>query len=500
MVDQHQAELAAAVERFRDLRVLVLGDPVLDTFVTGRPTRLCSEQPVPVLVREGEERRPGGAANTAANLGALGARPVLVGVVGADAAGEDLESCLRDAGVDTSGIVHDPDQPTCHKLRVLAGEHYVARIDTEPSADLSPEIEQELLHQLGTHLPQADLVVVSDYCLGTVSAAAMRLTCESAGARTVVLDARDLLRHSGARVNLATPNLKEAQEAAGLATIRPEPSPEDLAALAERLRQRLEAESIAVTMGAAGALVIRRDGTSERLTTRAVAARGEVGAGDSLVATAGLGLAAGLDVSAAVRLGMEAAALAVARPFTATVTAAQLSRRLRLAYLDGESTPASLDSDLESTLSSARAQGLRVVLTNGVFDLLHEGHVDLLRRARGLGDLLVVAINDDASSRHLKGEGRPINDVKEREGMLRALDCVDHVVVFGGPTAGSVVAAVRPDVYVKGDDHDIEAVPEAAAARELGAQLVSIPRARTVSTSQIIDRVLAVNRPGAGKV
>lgn len=500
MVDHHHSRLAAAVRRFRQLRVLVLGDPVLDAFLTGTPTRLCTEQPVPVLLRTGEERKAGGAANTAANLSALGSSVALAGVIGADSAGRELTGCLREAGVDTSGLVVDPHQPTCHKLRVLAGEHYAARIDTERSAPLSSQVEGELLERLHSRLPQADLVVVSDYGQGTVSTAAIELVCDSGGRnRPLVLDAKDLRKHAGVRVTLATPNLMEALEVAGLPPLGQEPSLAELETLAERLRESLRAESIAVTLGGRGALVVHTDGTTERLRSGPVVVRSEVGAGDSLVAAAGLGLAAGMDVSSSVRLGMEAAAVAVAKPLTATVTAAELCRRLRGANLASDGTPKSLGEDLDSELSQARSAGLRIVFTNGVFDLLHEGHVDLLRRARALGDLLVVGVNDDASSRQLKGEGRPINNARERQAMLQALDCVDHAVIFEGLTASAVVTAVRPDVYVKGDDHDLAKLPEAAAARQVGAQLVCIPRARSLSTSQIIERVLSVGRPVASK-
>ena len=499
MANREQAQLWQVVERFAQPRVLVLGDPVIDAFLACRPTRLCTEQPVPVLLRSGEEMRPGGAANTAANLGALGAQVALVGIVGADAPGADLRRCLEEGGVDASGLVVDPDRPTCHKLRILAGDHYGARVDTEPHLPASPSAEGRLLDELERRLDAADLIVVSDYSLGAVSAAAMRLVSRFASRRPVVLDARDLRPHARARVRLVTPNLKEAHQVAGLPARGSAADLAELPTLAERLRERLQAEWIAATLGAQGALLIGPDGSSERLATQPVQARSEAGAGDSLAAAAGLGLAAGLEPSAALRLGMEAAALAVAKPMTATVTAAELVDRLRLADLVVVEAPATLDAGLQAVLDQARARGLRIVFTNGVFDLLHEGHVDLLRRARALGDLLVVAVNDDASSRQLKGEGRPINDVEERVALLRALDCVDHVVVFEGPTASPLVAAVRPDVYVKGDDHDIERVPEAAAARQLGARLVSIPRARAVSTSQIIDRVLSVGRPAASK-
>jgi D-beta-D-heptose 7-phosphate kinase / D-beta-D-heptose 1-phosphate adenosyltransferase len=337
VVNQHRSPLAAVVGRFRQVRALVLGDPVLDSFLTGTPNGLCREQPVPVLLRSGEERKPGGAANVAANLSALGASVVLVGVIGADSAGEELTACLREAGVDTSRLVLDSDQPTCHKLRVLAGDQYVARIDTERRRCPSPQVEQLLLQLLQGQLGDADVVVISNYCQGTVSAASLRMVCESAGHRPpIVLDAKDLLEHAGARVALATPNLSEALEAAGLAPTGGEPSNAQLDELAGSLRGRLQAESIAVTMGGAGTLLIDGGGATERLAAHSVVPRSEVGAGDSLVAAAALGLAVGMGASSAVRVGMEAAALAVSKPRTATVTAEELWGRLRRLDLEGE--------------------------------------------------------------------------------------------------------------------------------------------------------------------
>jgi D-beta-D-heptose 7-phosphate kinase/D-beta-D-heptose 1-phosphate adenosyltransferase len=482
----------------------VLGDPILDGFLTGAPTRLCSERPVPVLVRAGEEDRAGGAGNTAANLRTLGAQVVLLGLIGSDWAGGVLRGCLERAEVNPGGLLVDDTRPTPHKLRILAGEHYVARIDSEASGPPPPQVEQELLERLQAELDRADVVVVSDYGLGSVSRTAMWLVTRAARLRQipVVLDAKDLLRHAGAAVTVATPNWEEAHRAAGLG----EPSvgmfdPEQLEALARELPARLEAESIAVTMGWRGVLLLSRSQPAEHLRGHPVTPRNEVGAGDSLVAGVSLALAAGAPLRQALQLGMEAAAVAVAKPLTATVSLAELAERLEVASWESPPPPAGLDPELEAALADARARGRRVVFTNGVFDLLHEGHVSLLRRARALGDLLVVALNSDASARRLKGPGRPINQVEERAAVLRALDCVDHVIVFEEPTASALVAAVRPDVYVKGDDHDVDRVPEATVARELGARLVSIPRVRSISTSQIIDRVLTGARtltPEAG--
>jgi D-beta-D-heptose 7-phosphate kinase/D-beta-D-heptose 1-phosphate adenosyltransferase len=256
-------------------------------------------------------------------------------------------------------------------------------------------------------------------------------------------------------------------------------------------------DNIVVTRGADGVVLVGRTGLPVQLAGRSSQARNAVGAGDSLVAALALGLATGASLGDSVRLGMESAAIAVTKPHTAAVSFAELSESLGTAGWDPETLPrATISAQTEILLCQARSAGKRLVLTNGIFDLLHEGHVSLLRRARCLGDLLVVALNTDESVRGLKGEGRPINNVEERRALLEALGCVDQVIVFDGPSAASVVRAVRPDVYVKGDDHEIERLPEAVLARQLGARLVSMPRVHAVSTTQIIDRVLARANPG----
>jgi D-beta-D-heptose 7-phosphate kinase/D-beta-D-heptose 1-phosphate adenosyltransferase len=480
--------------RFEGLKVVVLGDPVLDGFLTGPPTRLCSEQPVPVVLKSSEENRPGGAANTAANLRALGARVALLGLVGADAPGEALRSCLQEAGVAVDGLVVDRSRPTPHKLRILAGDHYVARVDSESSMPASTQIEQQLLERLEPELADSDVVVVSDYGLGSVSRASMRLASRAATreGRAVVLDAKDLLSHASAPVTVATPNWLEAHAVAGLPVPAGAPSECDLETLGRELLRRLNAGNVAVTRGAHGVVLFGRTEAPEQLNSPLVLVRNEVGAGDSLVAGLALSLAAGAPLRDAVRIGIESAAVAVTKPLTAIVSLAELSERLEVAGWETGLAPPGVSAQMQSVLSEARVLGRRIVFTNGVFDLLHEGHVSLLQRGRRLGDLLVVAVNSDQSASRLKGQGRPIHQLEERCALLAALDCVDLVIAFDGPTACNLVAAVRPDVYVKGEDHDLERVPEGTLARSLGARLVSIPHVRAVSTTQIIERVLGV--------
>jgi D-beta-D-heptose 7-phosphate kinase/D-beta-D-heptose 1-phosphate adenosyltransferase len=475
------------VERFERLKALVVGDLILDTFLIGRPTRLCAEGPVPVLVKSAERHLPGGAANTAANLSALGARTTLVGLVGADQAGATLRASLEETGVGTSRLVDTPGRSSPHKVRLMAGRHYVARFDEEPGTSVAREVEERLLEQLGDGLADADVVVVSDYGCGTATPRVLELLRGFAERRSVplVVDSKQLRRFREVRATAVTPNLDEASRLAGA----PGESLDTwLQHAGQRLLRQLKAEWVVVTLGGEGLFAASREGRRLRLHGSPVRVADEVGAGDSLVAALSLGLAAGGDLQDAARLGLEASAVAVAKPETAVVRSEELRDRLAMLNASPDAQPA---RRLAARLAPERRAGKRLVFTNGVFDLLHEGHVAFLRRARELGDLLVVAVNSDLSSRRLKGKSRPINTESERAAVVSALDCVDEVVLFDDATAEELIRALQPEVYVKGDDHDPQTLPEAAAVREAGGEVVILPRVSRLSTSAIIDRVMA---------
>ncbi|HEV2106843.1 MAG TPA: PfkB family carbohydrate kinase [Thermomicrobiales bacterium] len=484
------------VRRFDGLRALVIGDAILDSYLRGTVARLCSEGPVPVVSKTGQESSPGGAANTAANLRALGAEVIYLGVVGADPAACTLRHALRERDVDDAWLVEDEAAETLHKLRILAGDQYVVRVDEGETRRASAGAEARLLAHVDDAFPLADVVVVSDYGYGAVSDVVIeRLRALiAASPRLLVVDAKDVRRFHRSGATLIAPNHLEARMAVEPAV---RPDPEVCLAEVERIGRRLlamvDARYAAITLAAQGVLLLGRDGTADHLPTRPVVHADDVGAGDSFTAAAALALAAGGEPVDAVRIGIEAAGIAVTKPRTAVVPREDLLRRLGR----GEDVVGPGVAALAARIDADRVAGRTVVFTNGVFDLLHAGHVQFLRMARELGDILVVGVNSDASVRRLKGKSRPINSERDRLALVAALDVVDHAILFEDDTPASLIRALRPHLHVKGGDYANTEIPEADAVREVGARSVILPRIGLASTTGVIDRVLATATNGS---
>jgi D-beta-D-heptose 7-phosphate kinase / D-beta-D-heptose 1-phosphate adenosyltransferase len=469
---------AGLVDRFRGLRVTVVGDAIVDRFADCAPRRLCAEAPVPVVQRRGEVCAPGGAANVAANLAALGARVRLAALVGPDAAGAWLRADLEARGVDVEALLTDASCRTQQKTRIIAEGQYLVRVDegeTAPGRSLREAAEAALAG--------ADGVVLSDYALGVLDAGLIRRLAARRPAGPLVVDTKRLASFRRVRPTAVTPNLDEAAALSG--------GPRDPETMARRVRRETDAELVLLTMGPAGVHLLAGDGAGELVPARPVRVESEVGAGDSFVAALALALAAGADPGLAAGAAVEAAGIAVAKRYTAVVHAAELSRALGTSDAGGrQGTPeASALSALQPALEDRRRRGQRLVFTNGVFDLLHAGHVDFLRRARRHGDALIVAVNSDAGARRLKGPGRPVVAERERVAMLAALDCVDHVLAFDAGTAAGLLRRIRPHVYVKGGDHSEDGLPEAETARQVGARIVILDRTLPASTTSLIRRV-----------
>ena len=497
MADRSSSSSTVDVVRgFRGLRALVIGDAMLDSYLEGTATRLCKEGPVPVVRKAAEARTPGGAANAAANLAALGAEVVFVGLVGDDPAGALLRVALRERGVDDRWLVVDPAVETLHKLRVLADGQYVVRFDEGESRDCSAAGRHRLLAHVEEGFPRCDLVVVADYGYGVASDAVIDRLRSLRRARPVPLavDAKEIARFRRAGATIVTPNLREAERAVDpSAAAAPAVGLVAAEGVARRLRAMLDADHVAVTMAADGVLLLDRAGSLTHLPVHPVPRAGDVGAGDSFTAALALALAAGADLAQATRIGIDAAAIAITRPRTSVVPYQELLRR---ASLDDQAAPLSL-KELAARLDAERFAGRTIVFTNGVFDILHAGHVQLLRRARALGDLLVVGVNGDASVRRLKGPTRPINHERDRLALVAALDPVDAAILFHEDTPAETLRALRPDVHVKGGDYTAETLPEADAAREVGARIEILSLVEGRSTTNVIARIAALVHDGA---
>lgn len=476
---------------FRTLRVLVIGDAMLDSYLEGSASRLCTEGPVPVVRRTGEERAPGGAANAAANLTALGADTVFLGVVGSDPEAALLRSALCQRGVDCSRLVEDEGFSTLHKMRILADDQYVVRFDAGGPRSPSRATQEKLERALDQVLPTCDLVVISDYGYGAISDALIYRLRSLRAARPcpLVVDSKDLRRFRRAGATVVTPNHLEARLAVDRTVADPgRVDVSDVERTGRRLLTIIDADHAAITMAGDGVLVVSRSGRSEHVPSHPVPHANDVGAGDSFSASLALALGAGADPVQAARIGVAAASIAVTKRRTAIVHHQELLQRISRA--DGVSPP-SIEA-LAGDLERERLRGRCIVFTNGVFDLLHAGHIYFLREARSLGDVLVVGVNSDASASRLKGKNRPITSEVDRLALVAALDSVDHAILFDEETPIELISALRPHVHVKGGDYSGQPLPEADAVREAGGELVILPLVGDLSTSSVIERILTL--------
>ncbi len=466
---------------FSHSRLLVAGDVMLDRYWYGPTSRISPEAPVPVVRIDKDETRPGGAANVAVNIAALGATARLLGVVGRDDAADHLRRELSKQGVELEFEVAASD-PTITKLRVLSRNQQLIRLDFEQPLlrEGSFDRAQFLKHYIQA-LQQAQVVVLSDYGKGTLADAAELVAAARTAGRTILVDPKgsDWRPYRGA--TLITPNLAELESVVGAC-----PDQASIVAKGSRLCDELSLEALLVTRSEHGMTLLVPDHEPLHLPTEAREVFDVTGAGDTVIAALGACLAAGEDFAQAARIANLAAGIVIGKLGTATASPAELRRVLRRQHEDdaGVLEP----TELLQLLAGARARGQVVVMTNGCFDLLHVGHVRYLEAARKLGDVLIVAVNDDASVRRLKGEARPLNPVVDRMRMLAALKCVDWVVPFPEDTPERLITQVLPDILVKGGDYKPEQIAGFDAVTKHGGQVLVLDFHQGYSTSQLIER------------
>lgn len=487
------AEAAALLRAAEGKRILVVGDVMIDEYAWGDVARISPDAPVPVVDLKRRSVVPGGAANVALNLAAAGASPRLVGVVGDDARGRHLGELLAARSVAADGLVRAAGRRTTAKTRVVARGQQLVRLDEEDREPLEPG-PRARLRELAAHgASEADGVIVSDYAKGVVDRALVEAVCEAAAKAKppipVVVDpkSRDLSLYRGCTA--ITPNRAETEAATGV----PIDSDDDVAAAAAKVRAACGAEVVLVTRGDRGLSLWRSGAGSVHVPTRAREVFDVTGAGDTVIAYFALGLAAGFDPVEAAGLANAAAGVAVSRVGTTAVAPDDLVLALEESGGGGRKI---LDlAHAQALVERERTRGRRIVFTNGCFDLLHAGHVQLLDRARALGDLLVVAVNSDASIRRLKGADRPLVGESDRVRVLAALDAVGIVIVFDEDTPLRLIETLRPDVLVKGGDYQISQIVGADLVGRYGGRVETIPLVEGRSTTSLVD---AIRRTGRG--
>ena len=465
-----------AIPDFASLRVVVAGDAMLDEYWFGDAARISPEAPVPVVRAGSTEQRPGGAANVALNLAALGARPCLVAVIGADERGATLAAQLEKGGVECR-LIRSLKLPTIHKLRVLARNQQLIRLDAEQSfASCATEIGGALRAAVAG----ADVVVLSDYGKGTLAEVGDLVTLCRQLDLPVLVDPKglDFDKYRGATV--LTPNQSELEAVVGRWS-----DESDFLERAEALRARLDFQMLLVTRGERGMTLFRSDGEPITLGAQTREVFDVTGAGDTVIALLALGVAAGMPIADAVALANLGAGLVVAKIGVATVTRAELNLAMHRHGSGGRGLVTL--AELETLVRVAKARGERIVMTNGCFDLLHAGHVAYLEEAKSLGDHLVVAVNDDASVRRLKGLARPVNSLADRMAVLAGLAAVDWVVPFADDTPAALIERILPHVLVKGGDWKPEQIAGGGAVLANGGEVRVLPFRAGRSTTRLID-------------
>ncbi|WP_367882082.1 D-glycero-beta-D-manno-heptose 1-phosphate adenylyltransferase [Rathayibacter oskolensis] len=411
-----------------------------------------------------------------------------MGVAGRDPEGDRLLQALLRAGLDTAGIVRTGAATTI-KTRVVGSDSVMLRVDSGPHRPADDELER-LAEAAVRAADGADAVLVCDYGSGILRAAVEHVLAASRPG-LLVIDAHELADWAFARPDLVTPNAKEAERLLGETLGRGSERAAAVRAAADRLRERSGARHVVVTLDRDGAAALDADGSITRTFAQPAEEKQASGAGDTFAATATLALAAGRSLATAVDLAQAAADVVVQRPGTSVCTADDLTASLAApgAVVLGE-------DGLVEVLAEEARRGRRIVFTNGCFDVLHRGHTAYLRRARELGDVLVVAVNDDDSVRQLKGEGRPINPEGDRAGVIAELGCVDYVTLFSGDTPIPLLERVHPDVYVKGGDYAPDMLAEAVVVRSYGGTVTTVGYVSEHSTTEMVQRIRSSAQPG----
>ena len=472
--------MTIGLPNFQQAKVLVLGDLMLDRYWHGPTGRISPEAPVPVVKVEQIEDRPGGAANVALNIAALGSQCDIIGITGDDEAGRILTDKLEGLSINTD-FYQQSQIPTITKLRVISRNQQLIRLDFEENAAQLPTAP--LLDKLRAGVESAAVVILSDYAKGTLSDVSEMISLCRAQSKPVFIDPKgsDFSKYRGA--TLLTPNMSEFEQAVG--HCRDE---EEIVAKGQQLMTELDLSALLVTRSEHGMTLLRRDQQELHFPAMAREVYDVTGAGDTVISVLATAFAAGSDLESACALANIGAGVVVGKLGTSTVSTIELANELAKSHSEagfGVISP----EQLKIAVRAAQARGKKVVLTNGCFDILHAGHVSYLGHAGELGDRLIVAVNDDDSVKRLKGEARPVNPVDRRMAVLAGLGAVDWVVNFGEDTPRELISDILPDLLVKGGDYQVHEIAGGEEVIANGGEVKVLNFEDGCSTTKIIDAI-----------
>ena len=483
------SDLASRLDSFIQNRVLCVGDLMLDRYIYGLVDRISPEAPIPVLHTRRETATLGGAGNVVRNIAALGGTVEVIGVIGQDQAGADIIIAFAEQPNVRTRLITDVARPTTQKTRYVANGQQLLRADREDPRPVSSAIEQQIIQDVTAALRDSKVVILSDYAKGVLTQNVVNeiIRLARAAGKIIIVDpkGRDFGRYQGA--TYLTPNRKELAEAAG----RPVTSVTEAEEIARDFIRDRGIDNILVKLGADGVCLVCKDKPALHLHTKAREVFDVSGAGDTVAATLALALASDFSPEDAAELANIAGSIVVGKIGTASVSRDEIAREVmhevtRSGHAEDKIVCFATIADIAERW---RKRGLKVGFTNGCFDLLHPGHISLLRQARSVCDKLVVGLNNDASVKRLKGETRPVQNESARSAVLASLSDVDQIVIFGEDTPLELIQTIRPDVLIKGADYAIDAVVGGKEVQSWGGRIVLAQLVSGQSTTKTIEKM-----------
>ncbi len=471
--------MTVSLPNFSSINILVVGDLMLDRYWRGDTQRISPEAPVPVVLVNGFEERPGGAGNVARSITALGGQCSLVALLGEDEAADQVEKLLLKENVSLH-CVKDQTAKTVAKLRVLSRNQQLIRLDFE--GEFSNHSIEKLTNDVCAEVERHNVLILSDYKKGALKNVTEIVKKANSMSTSIFVDPKGNDFEKYKNVTAITPNQTEFSEVVGEIA-----NEQDLREKGLNLLNELNLSALIITRSEKGVTLIERSGKSINIPARAKEVFDVTGAGDTFISVLSASYAASASFEDAVNIANAASSVVVGKLGAATVSKSEIENELnRSSQVHGKIVST---QDLIDKVAQFRNEGKKIIFTNGCFDILHSGHIEYLSKAKQLGDVLIVAVNSDESVSKLKGETRPINKLIDRLTVLSGLQSVDWLVEFGEETPEELINSVLPDVLVKGGDYKIEDVVGGDAVLKNGGEVKIVEFLDSYSTSDLISKI-----------
>ena len=483
MIESH---LKKELIRVKGKRVLIIGDLMLDEHIWSKVSRISPEAPVIIADVSRISHVPGGCGNVASNIKTLGGIPVLASLIGADSSGEKLLHALKQNDISTANIIKSDKRPTILKSRIIAGSQQIIRVDREEKQSPDKTIMEKLLRDSIKNIKNCDAVILSDYGKGIITKEFAQTIIRQSNKlkKPLLVDPKgsDYSKYEGA--TLLTPNILEAEVATGIKIV----DENSLIKAGQKLLKITKSPYLLITRSENGMSLFFKSGKVVHIPGIKREVFDITGAGDTVISTLALSLGSGINPTDAAYLSNFAGSIKVSKIATQPVWLNELREVLE------EKEPASHKiksrEDIKKIVKELKDRNLKIVFTNGCFDILHLGHVRYLKEAKKLGDILIIGLNSDSSVRKLKGKTRPYLPELERAEILASLESVDYVVLFKETRPDNLIKVVKPDIHVKGGDYDPSTLPEKTIVEKFGGNVVVIPVTEGKSTTNIVKKIL----------